>query len=528
MCIRDSPNILVTSVFGVFGNQFTVDPVTRTAPPPTLDAKYSVAWNTTTGMCPGNETVTGVSPDGFGDPLQITVPSINYTTHKCFVSVLEFELPNDTFPDGIDVLETKILFQVDNSSNITYINPPNCDWMPIVNQPSATNDSNSVYRDINNGTAYLTNDTNCTLAGNQTVILGGDANQDLENNTGVNWFAVGIRPYNRTLNSSRSSTAIFSSDTASPIPPTVIPTLNVTYNQAPSVSNVSFPTNEDTDKNVTLSGNDTGGENLTFFINADSVGPCPGQLNITSTAATQVQATYHPCANFNGNETFQYHVQDNFNKTSNNATITFIVAAVNDAPVANNDSYSTNEDTNLTVNGVLANDTDVDGDNLTAILVSGPASGTLNLSSNGSFTYIPALNFNGVVNFTYKANDGLLNSSVVATVTITVISVNDAPNATIKKDNGNLSACVDDVAVPSNMTKLTSITLSGVCSSDIDGNITSYSWTATKGTLSNKTSPTPTYTAPSVTRNTDVTITLTVTDNNGATKTTSVIIKVLK
>ena len=69
------------------------------------------------------------------------------------------------------------------------------------------------------------------------------------------------------------------------------------------------------------------------------------------------------------------------------ATVSLTVTAVNDAPVAANNSYSTAEDTPLTVNapGVLGNDTDVDSDTLTAVLVSGPAHGTLTLNANGSF-----------------------------------------------------------------------------------------------------------------------------------------------
>jgi VCBS repeat-containing protein len=105
-------------------------------------------------------------------------------------------------------------------------------------------------------------------------------------------------------------------------------------------------------------------------------------------------------------------------------------AAPNQPPVAKNDSFSTNEDTVLGVlaPGVLANDTDPEQDTLTAILVSPPVHGTLTLNSNGSFTYVPAANFNGTDSFTYKANDGR-HDSAVATVSITVRSVNDAPVA---------------------------------------------------------------------------------------------------
>src|SRR5436853_6335779 len=67
-------------------------------------------------------------------------------------------------------------------------------------------------------------------------------------------------------------------------------------------------------------------------------------------------------------------------------------------------SYSTNEDTVLTIAapGVLGNDTDVDGDALTAIVVAAPTHGTLTLNANGSVSYTPAANYNGPDSFTYK------------------------------------------------------------------------------------------------------------------------------
>jgi len=78
--------------------------------------------------------------------------------------------------------------------------------------------------------------------------------------------------------------------------------------------------------------------------------------------------------------------------------------------------------------GVMANDTDDDGSALSASLVSGPANGTLTFNTNGSFDYTPDADFNGVDTFTYKVNDGTQDSNV-ATVTITVDPVNDAPIA---------------------------------------------------------------------------------------------------
>ena len=75
--------------------------------------------------------------------------------------------------------------------------------------------------------------------------------------------------------------------------------------------------------------------------------------------------------------------------------------------MANNDSYGVNEDNTLTVAtpGVLGNDTDTESNPLTATLVSGPASGSLTLNADGSFSYTPAANVNGPVTFTYRANE---------------------------------------------------------------------------------------------------------------------------
>jgi len=87
---------------------------------------------------------------------------------------------------------------------------------------------------------------------------------------------------------------------------------------------------------------------------------------------------------------------------------------VNDAPVAVNDSYPAARDTTLNVAapGVLINDSDVDGDTLSAVLVSQPTHGSLTLNSNGSFSYVPASNYVGSDSFTYKANDGLADSGI--------------------------------------------------------------------------------------------------------------------
>lgn len=100
----------------------------------------------------------------------------------------------------------------------------------------------------------------------------------------------------------------------------------------------------------------------------------------------------------------------------------------NQPPTANPDLYPTPEDTALILPapGVLANDTDPDGDPLTGTLVAGPAHGSLTLGPDGSFTYTPNPDYNGPDSFTYKANDGAAGSNV-ATVSVIVLAINDAP-----------------------------------------------------------------------------------------------------
>ncbi|MGB3494710.1 MAG: exosortase-dependent surface protein XDP2 [Elainellaceae cyanobacterium] len=105
----------------------------------------------------------------------------------------------------------------------------------------------------------------------------------------------------------------------------------------------------------------------------------------------------------------------------------------NSNPDAEPDSYGTDEDTPLVVvveNGVLANDTDADGEDLSTVLADGPNNGTLDLDVDGSFTYTPNENFSGTDSFTYKANDGEADSDA-ATVEITVAPINDAPTITV-------------------------------------------------------------------------------------------------
>ncbi|MFI5455634.1 MAG: Ig-like domain-containing protein [Isosphaerales bacterium] len=137
--------------------------------------------------------------------------------------------------------------------------------------------------------------------------------------------------------------------------------------------------------------------------------------------------TYLPNPGFSGTDSFTYKGSDGL-LSSNVATATITVTE--SAPAANNDTYTVVHDQTLSAtslsqygsgsSGVLANDTDADGDTLTAALVTGVQHGTLTFNSNGTFTYVPNSGSYGTDSFTYQDSDGLLSSNV-ATATITVV-----------------------------------------------------------------------------------------------------------
>ena len=145
-------------------------------------------------------------------------------------------------------------------------------------------------------------------------------------------------------------------------------------------------------------------------------GPANGALTLNANGSF----SYTPNANFNGSDSFTYRANDG-TVNSNLATVTITVLLNNSIPSANNDSYSIDENgiLNVVAAGVLANDTDIDGDPLTAVLVSGPTNGVLVLNADGSFTYTPNANFNGMDTFTYRVSDGQ-GGSAIGTVQITV------------------------------------------------------------------------------------------------------------
>jgi hypothetical protein len=155
--------------------------------------------------------------------------------------------------------------------------------------------------------------------------------------------------------------------------------------------------------------------------------PAHGTLTLNSNGSF----VYTPTTDYFGTDQFTYKLTDG-KAFSAPATVTLtVIPQANRAPSAMGDSYTTDEDTLLRVlaPGVLGNDSDLDGNLLTAQLITPPTHGTLALNpGTGYFTYQPYPNYHGSDSFTYKANDGHLDSDSV-TVNLTVNSVNDVPVA---------------------------------------------------------------------------------------------------
>ncbi|RUY54594.1 tandem-95 repeat protein, partial [Mesorhizobium sp. M7A.F.Ca.CA.001.13.2.1] len=192
-------------------------------------------------------------------------------------------------------------------------------------------------------------------------------------------------------------------------------------NHAPIASDDEATVAEDGSVDIAVLANDT---------DEDGDTPTPSLVaepaNGTVTLNPGGSFTYAPKPNFFGADSFTYRVSDGFTQ-SNVATVTLTVTPVNDAPVAADDIASVTEDGSLIL-AVLGNDSDVDGDTLTPVLVTGPVNGTLTLNQDGTFTYAPKANFTGTDSFTYKASDGNAESNIT-TATLTVTPVNDAPVA---------------------------------------------------------------------------------------------------
>ncbi|MEN8178484.1 MAG: Ig-like domain-containing protein, partial [Pseudomonadota bacterium] len=269
-------------------------------------------------------------------------------------------------------------------------------------------------------------------------------------------------------------------------------------NQLPIAIDDGATTDPNTPVTVIVLSNDNDADNDTLAVSNITIMPLNGTVQINNDDSI----TYTPNTGFVSTDNFTYEVEDGFGGT---ATATVTISVVNIAPVAVDDTYSTEQDVELVVPapGVLGNDSDADGDTLTAAPTSIAANGVVTLNDNGSFLYVPNAGYTGPDSFTYVANDGFVDSNE-ATVNINVTQGNLLP--------------VADAGGPYEGTAGVELTFDGTGSNDPDGTIVSYLWTFGDGGTG--TGPTPTHTYA----NAEIyTVTLEVTDDSGATDTAATV-----
>ena len=245
------------------------------------------------------------------------------------------------------------------------------------------------------------------------------------------------------LNGSDSFTYRVNDGTANSATATVNITISA-INDIPVANAQSLTVAEDSPLSIKLTGSDVESGSVAYAVVAQ-----PGKGTLSGTAPN---LTYTPSANYNGADSFAFRVNDG-STNSANAWISITVTAVNDAPVATARTLTTTPDTPLAV--TLAG-TDVEGSPLSYTVVTSPANGSLS-GTAPNLTYTPNASYTGNDSFTYRVNDGSLNSSV-ATVAISVGFTNRVPQA-----HGKSATTMKNKAV--------NVTLSGA---DADADALSY------------------------------------------------------
>jgi hypothetical protein len=202
-------------------------------------------------------------------------------------------------------------------------------------------------------------------------------------------------------------------------------------NDAPVAEDQSVTTDEDAAREVTLSAADVEGDALGYTIVR---APKHGALSGTGS-----NLTYTPAEDNNGPDSFTFRTSDG-TADSDPAMVRIAVKAVNDAPVANADTKSTNEDTPLVfaASRLLGNDNpgpaNESSQTLTVTAVDQAVNGQVSLGTNGDITFTPATDFDGQASFEYTACDNgspSQCSEMIAIVNVTANPVNDAPGFTV-------------------------------------------------------------------------------------------------
>ncbi|WP_369816660.1 beta strand repeat-containing protein [Mycobacterium sp. E740] len=377
--------------------------------------------------------VTGlIEPEGVGTFTNNGDGTITYTPAPNFHGVITFS------------------YVVSDSTDRTDIGSVSVAVIPRDDAPEAVDDSFSTNEDTTLSTGnVLTNDTDLDGDTKHAVLVSGPANAASFQLNDDGTFTYTPKA---DFNGSDSFTYKVNDDIVDGNTATVAITVTAA-NDAPVAQGDSFSTAEDitlSTGNVLANDTDADGDTKHAVLVSGPANAASFALNDDGTF------TYTPKADFNGSDSFTYKVNDG-TVDGNTATVAITVAAANDAPVAQGDSFSTAEDITLSTGNVLANDTDADGDTMHAVLVSGPANAaSFALNDDGTFTYTPKADFNGSDSFTYKVNDGISDGNT-ATATITVSAVNDGPQiASVNQSapdtaNGRITYTVTVTDIDSNL-----------------------------------------------------------------------------
>lgn len=197
--------------------------------------------------------------------------------------------------------------------------------------------------------------------------------------------------------------------------PAIVTLVIAAVNDAPVAQARSLVLDEDGSAAVTLAATDVEEEALSFSV------VTPPQHGTLSGSAPNLG--YTPAADYHGSDSFTFIASDGA-AGSAPASVSITVSPVNDAPLAQAQSASVDEDTSLVL---TLSGSDVDGDALTFAIAQPPAHGVLS-GTAPNVTYTPAPDYSGSDSFSFTVNDGALTSTP-GTVSITVVPVNDAPTA---------------------------------------------------------------------------------------------------
>jgi len=263
--------------------------------------------------------------------------------------------------------------------------------------------------------------------------------------------------FNYTPNANFNGTDSFEyevcDDNGTPLCATASVTITINaVNDAPTVVSETITINEDetiTAYDIISNDSDVDGDNIVI-----NTAPVTDASNASVSILADGTFNYTPNANFNGTDSFEYEIcDDDGTPLCTTGSVTITINAVNDAPSVTDESITINEDETITNYDLLANDSDVDGDNISinTTAVTDASNGTLTINGDGTFNYAPNADFNGSDSFEYQVcDDNGIQLCATGTVTITINAVNDAPTVVSETVSVDEDSFIDDYDILSN------------------------------------------------------------------------------